>query len=140
MSKPATQRQRVAVSPLAPCAAISRFQKSARVEVSAYRLLKLPRGAIHLNEAWQVLEYRRRGEEDLPDAPLGKHLFAVAPWTRNPCFVHTLSAAFRSGISSAHFDFKMSTNAAERTIHVNIFTLGDRTAWLFISDKGLPTL
>lgn len=126
--------------PPSQCVAISRFQKSARLDESAHRPLQLPLGAIHLDESWQVFEYRRRGEEDLPDAPLGKHLFAVAPWIRNPSFVHTLSAALRSGIANAHFDFKVSTNNAERTIHVNIFTLGDMTAWLFISDKSLPPL
>jgi hypothetical protein len=140
MSKPATQLQRVALSPVSECVGIWRSEKSASVEVSSYRLLQLPLGAFRVNQAWHILEYRRGSEEGLPETPLGKHLFSVAPWTMNPSFVDTLSDALRSGISNSHFDFKVSANTAERVIHVNIFALGDTTAWLFISDKSLPPL
>jgi len=101
----------------------------------------MPLGVIHLSETWEILEYRREGDDSaLQDTPLGRHLFSVAPWTRNPEFVNTLKSAIEAGVSNAHFDFKVLEDMAEHAIHVNIFALGDMTTWLFITDKSLPPL
>jgi hypothetical protein len=141
MSKPATQRKRIAPAPSSQRMPIWGCDKEAKAEVGSFRLLEMPLGAIHLNKAWLILEYRCENDGALlSEATLGKHLFAVAPWIKNPSFVETLDFAIHSGVSNFHFDFKVSVKAAERTIHVNTFTLGDMTAWLFISDKTLPSL
>ena len=101
----------------------------------------MPLGVIHLSETWEVIEYRREGDDSvLQETPLGRHLFSVAPWTRNAEFVKTLKSAIEAGVSNAHFDFKVLEDMAEHAIHVNIFALGDMTTWLFISDKSLPPL
>ncbi len=98
-------------------------------------------GVIHLSATWEILEYRREGDDSaLQHTPLGRHLFSVAPWTRNAEFVNTLESAIEAGVSNAHFDFKVLADTAEHAIHVNIFALGDMTTWLFITDKSLPPL
>ena len=141
MSKPATQRKRIAPAPSPQPMPIWSCDKEATAQISSFRLLEMPLGAIHLDQAWQILEYRRDKDAALlSEATQGKHLFAVAPWIKNSSFVKSLNHAIRSGVSNFHFDFKVSVKTAERTIHVNTFTLGDMTAWLFISDKTLPSL
>jgi hypothetical protein len=115
--------------------------KKTPVQASSSRLQQVPLGVIHLSETWEVLEYRREGDgSGLQHTPLGRHLFSVAPWTRNAEFVNILKSAIEAGVSNAHFDFKVLEDMAEHTIHVNIFALGDMTTWLFISDKSLPPL
>ena len=111
------------------------------VQVSSSKPQQMPLGVIHLSETWEILEYRREGDDSaLQDTPLGQHLFSVAPWTRNPEFVNTLKSAIEAGVSNAHFDFKVLEDMAEHAIHVNIFALGDMTTWLFVTDKSLPPL
>jgi hypothetical protein len=152
MSAPATRRKRVGQLELAvsePSLA-RKDQSTVGVEVGGCRLQQIPLGILHVNREWKVLEYRDRYEQyrdryeqddDLPPVnALGKHLFSVAPWIRHPHFVETLTTAIQAGIANSHFDFKVrvSVKSAERAIHVNVFVLGDTTAWLFISDKSLP--
>ena len=152
MSAPATRRKRVAQLELSvrESAFVRRDQSTAEVETNAWRPQQIPLGILHVNREWKVLEYRDRyeqyrdryeEEDDLPPVnALGKHLFSIAPWIRHPDFVETLNTAIQSGIANSHFDFKVraSVKSAERAIHINIFVLGDTTAWLFISDKSLP--
>jgi len=139
MSKPATQRKRISPEAVTPRMPIWNHEEHATVEVSTCSLLQIPLGAIHLNQAWRIVEYRSGSDElSVPKTALGKHLFSVVPWIRNRNFLATLKSAMRSGISNSHFDFTVCANTAERTIHVNIFALGDMTTWLFISDSSLP--
>lgn len=117
------------------------FARDHATELNAYRWQQIPLGILHVNSEWEILEYRDRDE--LSDASWftsapGKHLFSIAPWIRHPDFVATMKAAIRSGTATSHFDFKVPVKSSERDIHVNLFTLGDRTVWLFISDKSLP--
>ena len=111
---------------------------------------QIPLGILHVNRDWKILEYRDRyeqyrdrfeEEDDLPPVnALGKNLFAIAPWIGDPQFLETFDATVQCGIANSHFDFKvrLSRKSAERAIHVNVFVLGDTTAWLFISDQSLP--
>lgn len=148
MSAPATRRKRVTQLELSASepSFVRRDHGAAGMEVIGFRRQQIPLGILHVNREWKVLEYRDRyeeyreryEEEDLPPVdPLGKNLFAIAPWIRHPRFVETLN---QSGIANSHFDFKVrvSVTSAERAIHVNVFMLGDTTAWLFISDQSLP--
>ncbi len=152
MSAPATRRKRVAQLelPVHEPSLVRRDPSTADVEMNACRPQQIPLGILHVNREWKVLEYRDRyehyrdryeEEDDLPPVnALGKHLFSIAPWIRHPDFVDTLNTAIQSGIGNSHFDFKVrvSMKSAERAIHINVFVLGDTTAWLFISDKSLP--
>ena len=125
-------------------------QGTSGLELGGCRRQQIPLGILHVNREWKVLEYRDSYEQyrdrceqddDLPPVnALGKHLFAVAPWIGDPEFVETFNATFQCGIANSHFDFKVraSLESAERAIHVNVFVLGDTTAWLFISDQSLP--
>jgi hypothetical protein len=152
MSAPATRRKRGAQFEVrVPEPGLVRKDPSTvAVEMNGCRPQQIPLGILHVNREWKVLEYRDRyeqyrdryeEEDDLPPVnALGKHLFSVAPWIRHPDFVETLDTALQSGIANSHFDFKIraSVKSAERAIHINIFVLGDTTAWLFISDNSLP--
>lgn len=151
MSAPATRRKRIAqleISLPEP-----RFVQSnpgtSGMELSSSSRQQIPLGILHVNQDWKILEYRDRYEEyrdrfeddDLPPvSALGKNLFAIAPWIGDPDFLETFDATVQSGIANSHFDFKvrLSTRSAERAIHINVFVLGDTTAWLFISDQSLP--
>jgi len=144
MSASATRKKRIAApGPSAASGGLTiRDRIEADIELSSYRLQRIPLGILHLNSDWRVLEYRDpEGDNGTPPSgALGKHLFSLAPWIRHPGFVQTLKTAIRSGTGNSHFDFKISVKSAERMIHVNIFALGDATAWLFISDNSLPPL
>ena len=129
---------------------VQKDQCTASLEPGGRRRQQIPLGILHVNQEWKVLEYRDRYDqyrdryEEDDDVPpvnaLGKHLFAIAPWIGDPEFVETFNATIQSGIANSHFDFKVrpSLQSAERTIHINVFVLGDTTAWLFISDQSLP--
>jgi hypothetical protein len=151
MSAPATRRKRIGQLELSVSEPrLARTESTTAVEGAGCRRQQIPLGILHVNREWKVLEYRDRYEEyrdhceqddDLPPVnALGKHLFSIAPWIRHPDFIRTITTAIRAGIANSHFDFKvrLSVKSAERAIHVNVFMLGDTTAWLFISDKSLP--
>lgn len=141
MGQPATQRAKDSqFGPLSyRCHEPSGQMASGELSIS--RLQRMPLGALHLNESWEILEYQRISEDDFfVEMPLGMHLFSVVPWIRDPEFVSALRVAIHSEASSSHFDFKVPANATEREIHVNVLALGDATAWLFISDVSLPPL
>src|SRR5579864_6051030 len=85
MGQPATQRAKDSqYGPFGyPCEE-PREQK-ASVELSINLIQRMPLGAIHLNESWEILEYQRISEDDfLVETPLGMHLFSVIPWIRDP--------------------------------------------------------
>jgi hypothetical protein len=89
-----------------------------------------------------ILEYRQTDARvPFPGARLvGQQFIAVAPWASNSAFLSALKSAIDRGNSSFHFDFKESSQAVERSIHVNILASGHRTAWIFISDKTLALM
>jgi hypothetical protein len=114
--------------------------KASSVELSS-RLWHLPLGVMRLNAELKILEFRPdNNNSELPDAFRDKQLFTVAPWAKHPYFVDTLRSAIQAGTSNLHFDFTVPAKTLERRIHINMFALGDMTAWLFISDPSVPQL
>src|SRR5262249_883852 len=100
---------------------------------------QIPFGAVHVDASGVILEYRQTDARvPFPAARLvGQQFIAIAPWAANSAFLSALKSAVDRGNSSFHFDFKESSQAVERSIHVNILASGRRTAWIFISDKTL---
>jgi hypothetical protein len=108
--------------------------------VSAASLYETLFGAIHVDACGIVLEHKPlgAGEASVSTPPMiGRDLKAIARWANEPDFVAALKSAIESAKVSYHFDFKTATAPRERMIHVNILAVGDKTAWIFISDKTL---
>jgi hypothetical protein len=103
---------------------------------------EIPFGAVHVDAAGIVLEHRQADARvSFPAARIvGRQFIAVAPWAAEPAFLSALKSAIDRSNSSFHFDFKESSDAVERSIHINILASGDHTAWIFISDKTLPLM
>jgi hypothetical protein len=103
---------------------------------------EIPFGAIHVDASGIVLEHRQaHARASFPAARIvGRQIVAIAPWAADSAFLAALKAAIERSNSSFHFDFKESSEAVERSIHVNILAAGNRTAWVFISDKTLPLM
>jgi hypothetical protein len=101
---------------------------------------QIPFGAIHVDASGTILEHRQTDARvSFPGAHIvGQQFVSVVPWAANSRFLSALKSAVDRGDSSFHFDFKASSEAVERSIHVNILASGRRTAWIFISDKTLP--
>jgi len=101
---------------------------------------QIPFGAIHVDASGTILEHRQTDARFSFTAPriVGQQFIAVAPWAAHSRFLAALKSAIERGDSSFHFDFKESSEAVERSIHINILASGRRTAWIFISDKTLP--
>ena len=101
---------------------------------------QIPFGAIHVDASGTILEHRQTDARvSFPAARIvGQQFVAVVPWAANARFLSALKSAIERGDSTFHFDFKESSEAVERSIHVNILASGRRTAWIFISDKTLP--
>lgn len=98
-------------------------------------------GVYRLDAEGTVLEFRPDGcDQEEIKAFSGLDFFSIAPWTKDPSFTTLFKASIHSALSNFHFDFKVAFRTMERHIHVNIMGLGDRTAWLFVSDKTLPQL
>lgn len=106
------------------------------------KTVDIPFGAIHVDAAGIVLECRQADARvSFPAARIvGLQFIAVAPWAARPAFLSALKSAIDRSNSSFHFDFKESSDAVERSVHVNILASGDQTAWIFISDKTLPLM
>jgi hypothetical protein len=102
-----------------------------------------PFGALHVDASGVVLEHRP-AEAGEPLAParliVGRPLRSVAPWASEPAFLAALQSAINSSTVSFHFDFKISATSIERVIHVNILAVGDKTAWIFVSDTALAMI
>jgi len=103
---------------------------------------EIPFGAIHVDASGIVLEHRQaHARASFPAARIvGRQFVAIAPWAADSAFLAALKAAIDRSNSSFHFDFKESSDAVERSIHVNILASGNRTAWVFITDKTLPLM
>ena len=103
---------------------------------------EIPFGAIHVDAAGIILEHRQADARfSFPAARIvGRQFFAVAPWAAGASFLSALKSAIDRSNASFHFDFKESSDAVERSIHINILASGDQTAWIFISDKTLPLM
>lgn len=90
-----------------------------------------------------VLEHRVIEAAEFPaemQSVVGRQVRSIAPWASEPAFVSALKAAIDSAKVSFHLDFKISAACIERLIHVNILAVGDKTAWIFISDKTLAMI
>jgi hypothetical protein len=139
MSQPATYRaQSPDVSSPPPQQQPWRKEESAIIQLDRQQLSHIPFGIIHLNSAWQIVEYQRRTKQDLRRelAPAGG-LESLAAWMMHPAFVAILDSALHSSSASAHFDFNILAVGFEGNVHINILAFGDSTAWLFISDRPL---
>ena len=103
---------------------------------------QIPFGAVHVDASGMILEHRQTDARvSFPATGIvGQQFIAVAPWGADSSFLSALKSAIERGNSSFHFDFKESSEAVERSIHVNILASGHRTAWIFISDKTLPLM
>jgi hypothetical protein len=104
---------------------------------------KIPLGAVHVDASGIVLEHRLAEAGDIAAqiVPIvGRHVGTIAPWATDPAFVSALKSAIQSIKVSFHFDFKSATATIERMIHVNILSVGDKTVWIFISDKTLALI
>ncbi len=103
---------------------------------------EIPFGAVHVDADGIVLEHRQTdARKSLPAGRIvGQRFIAVTPWAAVPELLSALQSAIDGRNSSFHFDFKESSDAVERSIHVNILASGDHTAWIFISDKTLPPM
>ncbi len=102
-----------------------------------------PFGAIRVDASGTVLEHRLPDVGDVlaPARPLvGQHIRSIAPWAKEPAFLSAMQAAIDSARASFHLDFKTPAKPIERLIHVNILAVGDKTAWIFISDKTLDMI
>src|SRR5215472_9345491 len=103
---------------------------------------EIPFGAVHVDASGMILEHRQTDPRVSVPAPriVGQQFIAIAPWAAGPTFLFALKSAIDRSNSSFHFDFRESSEAGERSIHINILASGHRTAWIFISDKTLPLL
>jgi hypothetical protein len=113
------------------------------VQVSGSSLDGTLFGAIHVDASGIVLEHRTlEGNETRTEAQsfVGREIGAIAFWAGEPAFVSALKSAIDSAKVSFHIDFKTSAASRERMIHVNILAVGDKTAWIFVSDKTLATV
>jgi hypothetical protein len=101
---------------------------------------EIPFGAIRVDASGIVLEHRLPEADFIAQARsiVGKPIQSISAWAREPRFLSALQAAIDSTRVSFHLDFKTSTKPVERLIHVNILAVGDKTVWIFISDKTLP--
>jgi hypothetical protein len=102
-----------------------------------------PFGALHVDASGVVLEHRpAEGGEPSTRTRLivGRPVSSIAPWASEPAFLAALQSAIDSSKVSFHFDFKISATSIERGIHVNILAVGDKTAWIFVSDKTLAMI
>jgi hypothetical protein len=117
-------------------------RESCKVDHRSPAANEIPFGAVHVDAAGIVLEHRQADARvSFPAARIvGRQFIAVAPWAAGPAFLSALKSAIDQSNSSFHFDFKESSDAVERSIHVNILASGDHTAWIFISDKTLPLM
>lgn len=110
------------------------------VHVSGGLTQDTPFGAIHVDASGIVLEHRLvdTGEFSAPPRSIvGRNVKSIAPWAGEPSFMSALNAAIDNTKASFHFDFKTSAAPVERVVHVNLLAVGDKTAWVFISDKTL---
>ncbi|HEY6308783.1 MAG TPA: hypothetical protein VI488_20270 [Candidatus Angelobacter sp.] len=104
---------------------------------------QIPLGAVHVDASGIVLEHRVAEAGDIAGETrpiVGRHVGSIAPWATDPAFISALKSAIQSTKVSCHFDFKSSTATIERMIHVNILSVGDKTVWVFISDKTLAMI
>ncbi len=102
-----------------------------------------PFGAIHVDASGIVLEHRLVDAGEFPAPPrsiVGRNVKSIAPWAGEPAFVSALKAAIDNMKASFHFDFKTAAAPVERVVHVNLLAVGDKTAWIFISDKTLAMI
>jgi hypothetical protein len=102
-------------------------------------------GALHVDASGIVLEHRPQpseaGEAPARTRPVvGRQVRSLAPWASEPAFLDALQSAIHSSKVSFHFDYRIPTTSIERIIHVNILPAGDKTAWIFISDKTLAMI
>lgn len=108
--------------------------------LSASPMNEIPFGAIHVDASGIVLEHRpaEAGDSARAHPIVGRQVSSIAPWAGEPAFASGLESAIDSTKVSFHFDFKTSANSLERAVHVNILAAGDKTVWIFVSDKTLP--
>lgn len=102
-----------------------------------------PFGAIRVDASGTVLEHRlpEAGDFLAQARPIvGQQIRSIAPWAKEPAFLSAMQAAIDSARVSFHLDFKTPAKPIERVIHVNILAVGDKTAWIFISDKTLDMI
>lgn len=112
---------------------------SAAVYMSDASRYENPFGAIHVDAAGVVQEHRLlEACASTPMQPIiGRELRSLASWANEPDFVAALQSAIDTSNASFHFDFRTAAAPRERLVHVNILAVGDKTAWIFISDKTL---
>jgi hypothetical protein len=105
-------------------------------------LPETPLGAIHVDARGTVLEHRQPEAQEWSPARsvVGQQIRSIAPWASQPNFLTALESAIESSRLSFHLDFKTAPKPLEREIHVNILAVGDRTVWIFISDKTLALI
>lgn len=102
-----------------------------------------PFGAIRVDASEIVLEHRLPEGGDFAvqtRSIVGQQIRSIAPWTSEPAFLSALQSAINSTRASFHLDFKTPAKPVERVIHVNILAVGDKTVWVFISDKTLAMI
>jgi hypothetical protein len=102
-----------------------------------------PFGALRVDASGVVLEHRPAEAGEPPiRMPLivGRPVRSIAPWAGEPAFLAALQSAIHSSKVSFHFDFEICAASIERVIHVNILAVGDKTAWIFVSDKTLAMI
>lgn len=128
--------------------AVRRPQKRNRAGSSFSRMgdasiQETPLGAIRVDASGTVVEHRLPDAGDSLAKPrpiVGQQIRSIAPWAQEPAFLSAMQAAINSGRASFHLDFKTPAKPMERLIHVNILAVGDKTAWIFISDKTLDMI
>jgi hypothetical protein len=136
MSQPAVKRAVCSPLPSAP-----QQEQTFSLRADDLDLCEISPGVFRVNKALEVLEYKER---NLPKLPGGPRLLRMPPplprWMKRSGFIHVLFSAIQADYANVHVDFELFAEQRERTIHVNILAFGDRTAWLFISDRTLPLL
>jgi hypothetical protein len=111
--------------------------------ISGISIPEFPRGAIRVNASGIVVEHRPPEASDFSAQTrsiVGQPITSIAPWASEPAFLAALQSAIDSTRLSFHLDFKTSTKPVERVIHVNLLAVGDKTVWMFISDKTLALI
>jgi hypothetical protein len=108
------------------------------VQLDTTEISRIPFGIIHLNSAWEIVEFQRRTKHDLcREIPPAGGLKSLAGWMLHPSFVAVVDSAMHAKSASLHFDFTILAREFEGNVHVNILAFGDSSAWLFISDRPL---
>jgi hypothetical protein len=134
MSQPAVKRAVCSPLPLVP-----QQEQTFSLRANDVELRDVPLGVFRVNEALQILEYKERNQ---PKPCAGPYLVrkpaSLPPWMKRSGFVQLVFSAIQADFANVHVDFALFAGQKDRAIHVNILAFGDRTAWLFVSDRTLP--